>query len=123
MTILNTLANIGSLCASQAALFLIDWTTVTACYASKRGTVTLPYDCTAHAVSNSTVMASECQMNQGVCLNRIDGYEFMAVVCLILGMLWLKVMKPVLVRLQRSKVYSWHISPANTPDSDDACRA
>ena len=129
MTLLNTLANLGTMWVAPTALMAIDWATVKSCYASISTPVQLSYSCdviasfassgdAAAAALNNTTSAipglrhgpSECSRAGGVCLDQVDGYELVTVVCVVLGWLWLWLMRPTVLRMERSKVKSWHVT-------------
>lgn len=127
MTLLNTLANLGTMWVSPTALMAIDWATVKSCYASVSTSVELTYSCDVLATMADTAAAglhnattsmppvlrrgpSECSQAGGVCLDKVDGYETVTVVCVALGWLWLFFMRPTVLRLERSKVKSWHVT-------------
>lgn len=110
MTLLNTCANLGSMWVTPAVLVCIDWVTSTACYASRTSSVVMNYSCGVGEPSTPGEKAEPaCLAAGGVCLDKVDGYELMVVVCVALGWLWLRFMRGTVLRLEATKLSEWHV--------------
>ena len=126
MTLLNTLANLGTVWVTPVVLLVIDWVTTPACYASRSSSVELPFSCavpeaaiadlalgtTAGAASVTTpaLALTACAARHGVCADKVDGYEFTVIVCVVMGWAWLYFMRPTVLRLERTKLVNWHVA-------------
>ncbi|XP_078488430.1 acetyl-coenzyme A transporter 1 [Ciona intestinalis] len=78
MTLLNTVANLGGNWPSTLALWYVDALTTTNCVGG-----------TSNLVYCSKEDKAVCESAGGMCVTTVDGYYVEAVLCLILGILWL----------------------------------
>eukprot|EP00041_Stephanoeca_diplocostata_P011687 m.193317 g.193317 ORF g.193317 m.193317 type:complete len:553 (+) comp18631_c1_seq1:103-1761(+) len=108
MTLLNTVANLGSLLTKQVVTYGVDYTTVKSCtsgsataQADAFASLTCPI---AHDVENP------CELGGGTCVTTIDGYYVMTYACLGLGILWWWQFRPLLESLQTRPVEGWRVS-------------
>lgn len=100
MTLLNTLANMGTTWPSTLSLYAVDSLTYRSCSALFGHGVN---DCS----SPSEVKA--CEAAGGLCTVQLDGYYVEVVLCTVLGVLWLWWAKPRINRLQSKEVREWKV--------------
>ncbi|KAJ1527726.1 hypothetical protein ONE63_007684 [Megalurothrips usitatus] len=100
MTLLNTLANMGTTWPSTLSLYIVDSLTYRMCSSPLfRGN----NDCS----SPSEVKA--CEAAGGVCGVQLDGYYVEMALCTVLGILWLWWAKPRIQALQTKEVQEWKV--------------
>lgn len=107
MTLLNTIANLGSKWPISVSLGLLDDLTLREC----RGAPDGPHAATVLAFPCTAVDSEEspCVANGGHCETLRDGYYVQFAVCTLLGVLWLLVFVPRVLKLQRLGEAAWHL--------------
>lgn len=98
MTLLNTLANLGGNWPATAALWFVDPLTFRQCSTDPLN------DC-------STIMERELCANthNGVCTMQLDGYYIESILCLIIGLSWLRWGRRKLDFLQGRPMSAWKV--------------
>lgn len=100
MTLLNTLSNLGTNWPNTLSLWAIDHLTFKGCSA----------EALADNTCSSAAEKLECADAGGSCVTYIDGFYIEAIICLILGFLWLQVGRPVVNKLQKLPLNRWQLS-------------
>ena len=98
MTLLNTLCNLGGNWPGTAALWFVDSLTFRQCSTDPSN------DC-------STISKRELCANthNGLCNMQLDGYYIESVLCLIIGLLWLRWGRRKIDSLQRRSMSAWKV--------------
>ena len=103
MTLLNTIANWGYKWPSILVLWLIPKLTISFCQdPSKGSTIDLEDMCHAHH-------AKECHSKGGKCVDTLDGYTVLTLSCLLLGLLWLLILRTSIQKLETLHHSNWMI--------------
>lgn len=98
MTMLNTVANLGSKWPNQLVLFLTEATTVTHCTAEGLGTC------------GTSELLELCKKEGGGCVTDVDGYYVLSALCTVVGVAWLWWFGPRLRALEAADVSTWRTS-------------
>jgi PAT family acetyl-CoA transporter-like MFS transporter 1 len=134
MTLLNTVSNLGSSWVRTVSLVLLDMLTVRECrlkvsdldLGTNLDTQTQTLGSEAQNLSSSSSLGlpvvladgltcgmeggkAACEAAGGVCSVSVDGYYVQLVGCTVLGLLWLFVFRPVLLRLENLSPSAWCI--------------
>lgn len=123
MTLLNTVANIGTKWPNSLSLYLMDFLSRKVCLpGEEHSTGGTPFQHqtsdtnSTHilmegACSNSDGSAALCIEQGGHCHALRDGYNVQVVACTMLGVMWLTWGWREVLRLQNLKQKDWHIYP------------
>ena len=101
MTLLNTIANLGSKWPNSLALWILPKATLYFC------------DGPASGELNSCRLPEEkalCSDSSGVCATRLDGYTILTIVCTLVGILWIVIFRGYVQKLQRLPLSDWAVS-------------
>ncbi|OQR66711.1 acetyl-coenzyme A transporter 1-like [Tropilaelaps mercedesae] len=97
MTLLNTLNNLGGNWPTTLAIWVLDFTTYKSCSFNGR-------EC------SSQEGRKECASFEGDCLTTLDGYYFVSVISVVIGVLWFLLYgKRTAQYIQRLKADAWTI--------------
>lgn len=105
MTLLNTVSNLGASWVRTASLSFLDAATLRECRAPDSGAVLQGVRCGAEGG------AALCQSRGGACATTVDGYYVQLLACTLLGVAWLAVFRPVLLRLEALPSSDWCLKP------------
>ncbi|VVC38254.1 Hypothetical protein CINCED_3A007861 [Cinara cedri] len=97
MTLLTTIANIGNIWSSSAALWLIDYVTFKQC------SVDSTNKCLSQKNQN---VCKTCKEN---CEVYIDGFYIVTLICTVYGLIWYYKFRTSINNLQSKNVKEWHI--------------
>jgi len=117
MTLLNTIANLGSKWPISVSLSLLDEFTATECRLQTDGAHVdaglLELSCVTGTNSPDAAagVVSACVEGGGTCSTVVDGYNVQFVICTVAGFLWLFLMGRRVLGLQVLKDSAWHIQP------------
>lgn len=100
MTLLNTLANMGTTWPSTLSLYIVDSLTYRACSA--------PVLNESNACSSPSDIKA-CEAAGGLCGVQLDGYYVEMALCSVLGVLWLLWAKPRIQTMQSKEVHEWKV--------------
>lgn len=111
MTLLNTIANLGSLGSKILVTSGIDMLTWRKC----RTPVNLSSDGSGEDLGTCTIPSGEkndplCAAQGGECGYEIDGYYIMVFLCFGVGVVWWVLFKNALSELQSQKAEAWRVS-------------
>lgn len=104
---LNTIANFGAMWVSPLALTLIDSLTTKACLPHEEAAWGEALDHSCDRVRDKVA----CHDADGVCVDMVDGYELLVVVCTVIGGVWWWFMYPRVKRLEARRLETWHHKP------------
>ena len=111
MTLLNTLANLGSKWPNSSALWLLPKMTSTVCeHVSTKAILAAP---ASVGVSCDKAL---CQSLGGSCITSVDGYTVQTAAAVVIGVLWLLAFRNPVKKLDNIPHDEWKItSLANSP--------
>ena len=101
MTLLNTMANLGSKWPNSLVLWILPKVTFYFCNGSGSDDL------------NSCRLPEEkalCSDNGGACVTRLDGYTILTVACTFVGILWIFVFRRYVQKLQQLPLSDWAVS-------------
>lgn len=93
MTLLNTLTNLGGMWPATLSLWMLDYFTIRRCSADG-----------SHCWFGAT---DQCKALNGKCETWIDGYYTETLFFLIIGLIWLRLFKRSLLKLQKLPLSAW----------------
>ncbi|XP_022162906.1 acetyl-coenzyme A transporter 1-like [Myzus persicae] len=102
MTLLNTLANLGYMWTSTAALGMIDVLTFE--------------ECSLDSINNcSTIdLRNMCKANNGNCIVTVNGYYLEMLICTIIGIIWYFTVRKTLKSFQTKNLSHWLVKVKRT---------
>ncbi len=104
MTLLNTMANLGSILPNQMILFLINQVSWKYCKNTQ-----------AHDSIDCSSLESQmiCEKHNGTCEIYIDGYYVLVAVCSIFGIFWYRYFTPMVLWLEARPEKEWRVNAYN----------
>lgn len=108
MTLLATIANLGALWSSSAALWILPKLSFSHCVASLDSTAVLSNHSKACFPTSD-----ECSAVGGVCKPTVDGFTILVFCCVIFGMIWMYFARNVLTYLQSLPHTEWLVTSSS----------
>jgi hypothetical protein len=127
MTLLNTVSNLGASWVRTASLALLDATTLRECRppaddANATDAATSSLASLAGIRCGAEGGAALCQARGGACATRVDGYYVQLAACTLLGVAWLALFRPVLLRLEALPPSEWCLKRPPSSSSSSSAR-
>ena len=126
MTLLNTVSNLGATWLRTGSLALLDSATLRECRPSPSPSLSKDAAAAGAALAASALAgvrcgaeggAALCQAQGGACVTTVDGYYVQLAACTLLGMAWLAVFRPVLLKLEALPPSEWCLKPHRATSS------
>ena len=108
MTLLNTIANLGSKWPNSSALWLLPKLTHTECRVA--GDVLY-----SHCIHTK----KQCRDQGGVCVTTFDGFSYESALCISIGIVWLFLLRGFIYNLQGLGHKEWCVSTDENKVSDN----
>jgi PAT family acetyl-CoA transporter-like MFS transporter 1 len=102
MTLFNTAMNLGSKWTGVLSLFLIPKLTFAHCVINTNASFV--------RIEAACVESEECANIGGTCITDYDGYVLLAILCSIVGVFWIIMLRPLIMRLEQIPQLEWRIS-------------
>eukprot|EP00039_Didymoeca_costata_P026862 m.16847 g.16847 ORF g.16847 m.16847 type:complete len:559 (+) comp5822_c0_seq1:191-1867(+) len=102
MTLLNTVANLGSLAAQMLVTYSIDLLTWNRCYVGEE-------DLGACVILSGDKNDKLCEHQGGQCTHVVDGYYVTLVLCFAFGIFWWIIFRNAFEKLQTRRIEDWRV--------------